>query len=93
MFFSPYFTLRFNWLLAFAGFDLPTRLPEGFFPLCSARAFQANGLWLREAFDFCMTACLWFNITEKLRSATCKKCISGNEASHKVKIYSQNLCR
>ena len=32
-----YFTRRFNWLFAFSGLDLPTRLPVGFFlPCCFA---------------------------------------------------------
>ena len=39
-----HFTRRFSWLLAFAGFDLPTRLPDVFLFFCAARAFQAKGL-------------------------------------------------
>ena len=36
--------MRFRWLLAFSGFDLPMRFPVFFFPALSARALKANGL-------------------------------------------------
>ena len=40
-----YFTLRFNWLFAFSGFDFPTRFPEDFFLFCCL-ALKANGFLL-----------------------------------------------
>ena len=43
MMFYYYFTRLFNWLLAFSGFDFPTRLPLlFFFTLCLA--LKAKGL-------------------------------------------------